>query len=334
MGRSVGGLVACMVLPTVLSAVLPVVLPAQEPGDRLTLPLPGTERQLDFVWVPAGTFTMGSPPDQAGRDPDEGPQHPVRLAGFWMGVVEVTQDQYTPFRFRTFDDDLGAGPDALFDADAVTRPSPPYEDPGHGMGTGDHPSAGMTRVNALHSARWVWEKTGRFVRLPTEAEWEYACRAGGTGFAGEDALAAQAWFESNSGGTHHAVGARAPNAWGLHDMQGNVAEWVLDGYDDDVYSERESGQPTDAPRAGDPTRGRGVVRGGAFDDPPERLRCTERLPEDGAWKRRDPQIPKSRWWNTDSPHVGFRLVLPSVELGPDEALAWFDEALGGTFDSF
>jgi formylglycine-generating enzyme required for sulfatase activity len=271
---------------------------------------------------------MGSPAGEIGRDADEGPVHAVRVPGFWMGAFEVSQDQYTPFRFRTFDGEVGAV-EVLFDADAVTRPSPPYEDPGHGLGAGDHPSAGMTRYNALHYARWVWQKTGRFVRLPTEAEWEYACRAGGTPVTVETGLAEQAWFDDNSRGTHHPVGAKAPNAWGLHDMRGNVAEWVLDGYDDDAYSDRGGEQPTESPHVGDPVRGRGVVRGGAFDDPPQRLRCAERLPEDGAWKRRDPQIPKSRWWNTDSPHVGFRLVLPSIELAPDEARAWFDGVLGG-----
>jgi len=315
-----------------LACGVPAALVGQEVGDRMTLPLPGTERQLDFVWVPAGTFTMGSPADRAGRDPDEGPAHSVSLAGFWVGRVEVTQEQYTPFRFRTFDDDLAAGPEITYDADAATRPSPPYEDPGHGLGTEEHPSAGMTRYNALHYARWVWQKTGRFVRLPTEAEWEYACRAGESGSDVDGDLAARAWFEENSLGTHHPVGAKEPNAWGLHDMQGNVAEWVLDGYEADAYAGRDDVPVTESPIQGDPTRGRGVVRGGAFDDPPHRLRCAERLPEDGAWKRRDPQIPKSRWWNTDSPHVGFRLVLPSVELGAEEARAWFENALGSTFD--
>ena len=321
--------VASGVVVALLASAIPgAVLTAQEPGEVLTLPLPGTERELEFVWIPAGTFTMGSPEDQVGRDADEGPAHSVELAGFWMGTVEVTQDQYAPFRFPTFDNNLAA-PGQSFDVDAVTRPSPPYEDPGHGLGDGDHPSTGMTRYNALHYARWVWQKTGRFVRLPTEAEWEYACGAGDARASLASGLEERAWFEENSRGTHHPVGAWAPNAWGLHDMQGNVAGWVLDGYDAEAYAGRGDEQRTEPPRAAGPIRGRGVVRGGAFDDPPQRLRCAERSPEAGAWKRRDPQIPKSRWWNTDSPHVGFRLVLPSIEPGSAAARAWFDEVLGG-----
>ena len=115
-----------------------------------------------------------------------------------------------------------------------------------------------------------------------------------------------AWFEENSGGAFHPVGGKRPNAWGLHDMHGNVAEWVLDG---------------------DPAS-RGVVRGGAFDDPPEALRCDARVEESPAWKRRDPQVPKSRWWNTDSPHVGFRLVSPDGDAGPEAIRGYWEGLLG------
>ncbi|HUG40897.1 MAG TPA: SUMF1/EgtB/PvdO family nonheme iron enzyme, partial [Longimicrobiales bacterium] len=262
-------------------ALVGVPVTAQQPGDTLVVPVPGTEVALVLAWIPA---------------PEP----------FWMTVTEVTDDQYGPFRYRRLDADAGAG---SYDADAVTRPSPPYEDPVHGMGKGDHPAGGMTRLAALRYARWLSEKTGRLFTLPTEAQWEAACRAGGTGpygAAGAATLDSVAWYEANSRGAFHPVGGKRPNAWGLHDMHGNVAEWVLGG---DPY-------------------GRGVVRGGAFDDPPEALRCDARVDESAAWKRRDPQIPKSRWWNTDSPHVGFRLVSPAGDHDPEAIRAYWAELLG------
>jgi len=295
--------------------------------------IPGTDLAVTLAWIPAGTFTMGSPPSEVGRDDDEGPAHPVSLPGFWMGVHEVTAEEYAPFRYRRFDGDAGPAGPGSFDVDAVTRPSPPYEDPTRGMGSDDRPISGVTRWNALHYARWLSEKTGRFYRLPTEAEWEYACRAGGSApwSFGSDAAASQdhAWLDGNAGGATHSVGEKSPSAWGLTDMHGNVAEWVLDGYAQAAYGQRSPTSATQAPVEGHAWRGQGVVRGGAFDDVPADARCAARFPETPAWKRRDPQMPKSRWWNTDSPHVGFRLVSPAGEFTPDEIRAYFDEILGG-----
>ena len=283
--------------------------------------------------IPAGTYTMGSPGSEVGRDEDEGPAHAVELPSFWMTEVEITHDLYAPFRFENFDSPAGATGAADFDVDAVTRPSPPYEDPSHGLGGDGHPVTGMTRWNALHFARWLSEKTGRLFRLPTEAEWEYACRAGAAGPWGAidaaDALVQAAWLEADGAGVVHPVGVKAANPWGLHDMHGNVAEWVMDGYAAEAYGERAAEGPVSAPFEGSAVRGRGVVRGGAFDDLPAEARCAARYPESAAWKRRDPQIPKSRWWNTDSPHVGFRLVAPAGERSLEEIRAYWDELLGG-----
>lgn len=268
-----------------LAAAVPAAASAQQPGDTLVVPVPGTGQALALGWIPA---------------PEP----------FWMTIHEVTDAQYGPFRYRRLDSDAAA---ESYDADAVTRPSPPYEDPVHGMGKGGHPAGGMTRLAALRYARWLSEKTGRLFTLPTEAEWELACLAGGPGpyglAAGGEAATLDdvAWYEANSRGAFHPVGEKRPNALGLYDMHGNVAEWVL---------------------AGDP-RGRGVVRGGAFDDPPEALRCDARVEEPAAWKRRDPQIPKSRWWNTDSPHVGFRLVSPAGDHDLEAIRAYWAELLGG-----
>jgi len=315
--------------PAPISRSLPQ---APEPGELLVERIPGTEIEYELAFVPGGTFLQGSAADDVGHEDDEAPQREVRVSPFWMGIHEVTQDEFEVFRFRERDGDEAATPDILFDADGVSRPTTPYEDPTHGLGKPGHPATGMTRLAALSYARWLSEKTARMVRLPTEAEWEYACRAGaaGAGEFGIDADVADryAWSSGNSGGGHHPVGEKLPNAWGLFDMHGNVAEWVMDTYRANAYARlAEDGIVLD-PLAGEPPRGRGLVRGGGFDDPPGRMRCAERLPELAGWKRRDPQIPKSRWWNTDSPHVGFRLVSPARDFTLDEISAYWNELLG------
>jgi len=303
-----------------------------QPGELRVERIPGTEIEYALAFVPGGTFLLGSPADAAGHEEDEAPQLEVRVSSFWMGVHEVTQDEFEVFRFRDRDGDEAATPDIVFDADGISRPTTPYEDPAHGLGNPGHPAAGMTRLSALSYARWLSEKTGRMVRLPTEAEWEYACRAGEDGaddFTADPDLADRyAWTSGNSGGGHHPVGEKLPNGWGLFDMHGNVAEWVMDTYQGNAYSQLAADGVAIDPLAGEPPRGRGLVRGGGFDDPPERMRCAERLPELAAWKRRDPQIPKSRWWNTDSPHVGFRLVSPAHDFTLEEIRSYWEELLG------
>lgn len=327
--RPARALKGLLVVAAVLAA--PERVAAQGARDALVEVIPGTNIRIELRRVPAGVFPMGSPESEVGRDADEGPVHRVSLPGFWIGTTEVTFDQFAPYRFARFDGDDGPSGPGSFDVDAVTRPSPPYEDPGHGLDGGAYPVVGLTRWNALHYARWLSEKTGRFFRLPTEAEWEYACRAGASSrFAfGDDPSEANgyAWLAGNSGDAIHPVGGREPNAWGLHDMHGNVAEWVMDTYEETGYAGRAGDEPVVEPRSGSAWRGQGVVRGGAFDDHPEDARCAERFPETPAWKRRDPQIPKSRWWNTDSPHVGFRLVSPDGEYTLEEIRAYFDEIL-------
>jgi len=300
------------------------------PGEVRVEKIPGTEIEFSMAFMPAATVRVGSSIEESGRDEDEGPQRQVQLAPFWMGVHEVTHDEYEIFRFRGLDDHVAGSSDFEFDADGVSRPTPPYEDPAHGLGREGHPAVGMTRRAALYYARWLSEKTGRLYRLPTEAEWEYACRAGAEapfGFGADSAAAGDyGWVSGNSDGIHHPVGSLQPNAWGLADMHGNVAEWVLDTYAADAYAGLPEDTAALGPVAGDPPRGRGLVRGGGYDDPP--VRCADRLPELAAWKRRDPQIPKSPWWNTDSPHVGFRLARPHATLTLPEIHAYWDELLG------
>ncbi|MDH3732672.1 MAG: formylglycine-generating enzyme family protein [Gemmatimonadota bacterium] len=297
-------------------------------GDRYTDRIPGTSVSFEMTYVGGGSFLFGSPAQEEGRGEDEGPRFQVEVSPFWVGVHEVTADEYAVFRNPLLDSDSTAIPGHTVAVDAVSRPSPPYEDPGHGLDEGRHPAVGMTQLGALRYARWLSEKTGRLYRLPTEAEWEYACRAGSMdplGSIDPAALPEHAWFAENSDETHQPVGAREPNAWGVHDMLGNVAEWTLDEYRADFYGTLEDGaeDPWAQPTSVHPR----TVRGGAFDDQAAQLRCADRLESTLRWKRRDPQIPKSRWWNTDSPHVGFRLVAPAGDWTLESIRAYWADVL-------
>jgi formylglycine-generating enzyme required for sulfatase activity len=246
-----------------------------------------------------------------------------------MGVYEVRYDEYAIFRFKNRDSEATAVPGEALDVDAVARPSPPYEDPAHGLGEAGFPAVGMTQWGALQFARWLSEKTGRLYRLPTEAEWEYACRAGTTtAYPFGDApanLGEYAWYYQNSSEGYHEPGQKKPNPWGLYDMSGNVAEWTMDQYDAGFYASLE--EPARGPVAQPSSLHPRTVRGGAYDDDPEALRCANRLESNLDWKRRDPQIPKSFWWNTDSEFVGFRLVRPDAPMTIEEIRAFWAAAL-------
>lgn len=291
--------------------------------------IPGTKVTFEMALIPGGEFLLGSPEGEENRKTDEGPQRNVKIEPFYMGVHEVTFDQYEIFRERERDSDTTAN-GAAYSADAATRPSPPYEDPTFGMGKYDFPAASMTQYAALQFCKWLTVKTGHFYRLATEAEWEYACRAGTTTpyFFGDDAdmLDEYAWYYENSDEAYHKVGQKKPNPWGLYDMYGNVAEWTLDEYKADFYaslSEEVNEKPWSAPTKLHPR----TVRGGSYDDDPEVMRSAARTESNMNWKRRDPQLPKSFWWNTDSPFVGFRIVRPAKDPTPEEIKAFWSRTL-------
>jgi formylglycine-generating enzyme required for sulfatase activity len=182
----------------------------------------------------------------------------------------------------------------------------------------------MTHHAALRYCQWLGKKTGRAYRLPTEAEWEYAARAGRDAAYpfGDDpkALGEYAWFKDNSGdgdhprGTTHKVGTRKANAFGLHDLLGNVAEWTLDQYDPKGYEARAK-QPLSVRPVTAPTdkKWSHVVRGGSWADKADRLRCASRRVSDKSWQKWDPQVPRSVWWLTRMDVVGFRVVLAEDE---------------------
>ena len=322
--RSVAAIVAALAS----YAATWIVSAQNAPLPVLTEPIPGTDITFKLVQLPGGAVILGSPEHEIGRRRDEGPQVMVEVPPFYIGVSEVTYDEYVIFRYEARDGH-GAAEGVNFDPSVVARPSPPYEDPAHGHGNQGFPAVGMTQWGALQYTKWLSDKTGEFYRLPTEAEWEYACRAGTTTAYsfGDDAgaLDMYAWYIGNSGEEFKRPGSKAPNPWGLFDMHGNVAEWTLDHYDAEAYTYLGGENIWVKPTRLHPR----TVRGGAFDDTAEDLRCAARLESSLHWKRRDPQIPKSLWWNTDSPFVGFRIARPVGRPSPEEEQAFWDTVLGG-----
>jgi formylglycine-generating enzyme required for sulfatase activity len=280
----------------------------------------GSDVTFKMAPIPGGTFQMGSPDDEAGHGKDEGPRHEVKIAPFWMGTHEVTWDEYEVFMFSL---DVarrqitGAKPSDLDKlADAVTRPTKPYTDMSFGMGKDGFPAICMTQLAAKMYCQWLTAKTGRYYRLPTEAEWEYACRAGTSTayFFGDDPaqLGDYGWSYDNSDEKYHKIGLKKPNPWGLFDMHGNVAEWCCDQYLPGYY-EQFAGKVADNPLAVPTKVEPCVVRGGSYDDDADRLRSAARRGSHKDWKQQDPQIPQSIWYYTDAVFVGFRVVRPLVE---------------------
>ncbi|REJ68301.1 MAG: formylglycine-generating enzyme family protein [Planctomycetota bacterium] len=299
--------------------------------QRYTVEIAHTGAKFTMVPIPGGEFFMGSPAAEPRRRDDEGPQHRVRVEPFWMGEREVTWDEYEPFmlcldiRRRQLQ---RAEPDTREQAaDAVARPTKPYTDMTFGMGKRGYPAICMTQLAARMYCRWLSVKTGDYYRLPTEAEWEYACRAGSnTAYHfGDDAsqLDEYAWHRDNSDYTYHKVGQKKPNPWGLYDMHGNVAEWVLDQYSKNHYAQfrdRLARQTLAIPKDLYPR----VVRGGSWDDAAADLRSAARAASTEDWKAQDPQLPQSIWYHTDALHVGFRVVRPLREPGDQEKAEYWD----------
>jgi formylglycine-generating enzyme required for sulfatase activity len=244
--------------------------------------------------IPEGDFIMGSM-----NHKDEAPTHKVHIDAFYMDKYEVTWDDYRKFMFAK---DEGV--------DAVSRPTRPYVEMSFGMGIEGFPAISMTQHAANKYAEWLSQKTGQFYRLPTEAEWEYACRAGTTTAYsfGDDVkqLVNYAYYAINSGGKYQKIGLKLPNPWGLYDMHGNVMEWTLDQYSTDFYAHSPAANPWNQATKPYPH----AVRGGSWQDPAEMLTCSARVASDPSWKEQDPQLPKSIWYETDAQGLGFRLVRP------------------------
>lgn len=292
-----------------------------------------TEVTFDMVPIPGGTFVMGSPDSEDDRGDDEGPQRKVKIAPFWMGKHEVTWDEFENWMFdmdiqrRKLANVEPNARDKAADEYQLTQPTEPYTDMTFGMGSKGFPAICMTQLAARVYCMWLTEKTGRYYRLPTEAEWEYACRAGTETayYFGDDPddLDDHGWYYDNSDEKYHEVGQLEPNPWGLYDMHGNVSEWVLDQGTPDGYPESDTvlDNPLLIPTKLYPR----VVRGGSWNDDPEMLRSAARSYSKPEWKDQDPQLPQSIWYHTDAIWVGFRIVRPLKEPTAEERAAKWDK---------
>ncbi len=285
--------------------------------EPYTETIPGTDVSFDMVPIPGGTFVMGSPDAEPNRGDDEGPQRRVEIAPFWMGKCEVTWGEYELWA-EEMDIVLSKDKGLAQRVDGVSRPTPAYTDMTFGMGTDGYPAICMTQHAAKTYCEWLSAATGHTYRLPTEAEWEYACRAGTTtaySFGDDPAqLPKHGWFAGNSRDRYRPVGQKAANPWGLHDMHGNVAEWVLDQYAPYAEATATLSSPLVEPTTEYPR----VARGGSWQDVASALRSAARRGSEPAWKDQDPQIPKSIWYHTDALFLGFRVVRPLTSPTPEE----------------
>ena len=237
--------------------------------------------------------------------------------------------------------DLQKYPDLKFhvendptEADAFTTPTPLYSaDVTYEFGSESNlPAITITQYAAMQYTKWMSGITADSYRLPSEVEWEYAARAGTTTpFSfGEDAedIDDYAWYADNSEETTHPVGEKKPNPWGLHDMHGNVAEWVLDAFEEDAYDKLAKQKKGNSilervtwPKEEYPC----ILRGGGWDDYEDFCRSAKRIRsgtdwDDEDWKKQDPQIPKSPWWFTEkiTMQVGFRIIRPLKPMNAKE----------------
>ena len=261
---------------------------------------------------------MGSSASDENRGKNELLSRKVNVSDFWMGKYELTWDEYELWMINLDKDNREYNKldpteaDAL--SDAVTKPTAPYTDMTFGMGKSGHPAICMTQLSAKMYCMWLSARTGKFYRLPTEAEWEFACKAGtDTAYSfGNDSeeLSNHSWHLGNSRFKYQKVGQKSPNPFGLYDMHGNVWEWVLDQFVPPADSAPKGilQNPLVAPNTLYPR----VVKGGSWDDGAVSHRSAGRMGSEEAWKQQDPQIPKSVWYHTDAIFVGFRVVRPRI----------------------
>ena len=299
--------------------------------ENFTEHVPGTSVSFNMIAIPGGTFLMGSPDDEPMRNADEGPVREVTLDPFFMGEVEVTWNEFWTF-YRATMSEGRIPPHRVIEhnasmPDAITGPTPPFGIPDQGWGGGNRPAITMTPYAAEIYCQWLSQQTGKRYRLPTEAEWEYACRGGtdspyffegnprrfeGTGLRGwilgSDTTTINTYviYDQNAMGRTMEPSAVKPNPFGLKNMSGNVYEIVSDWYAPDAYAmtDYQVSNPT-----GPDTGEERVIRGGNFESPAGRVRSAARShTRTEEWFRTDPQIPRSLWWYSDMRGIGFRVV--------------------------
>ncbi len=279
-------------------------------GD-FTEQIPGSGVTFRMIALPGGTFTMGSPEDEPLRNPDE-TRREVSVDSIFIAEVEVTWDEYMEFYRQTASEGRSTDTEGSrlkkADVDAVSGATPPYGKPDQNWGMGQRPAISMSYHAAETYCRWLSQVTGKKYRLPTEAEWEYACRAGTetpyffggdpvkydrkglfSGKPDTSVINTYVIYRGNSRSKTQEPSAVKANPWGIKNMSGNVAEFCSDLYEG---------------------TGEHVIRGGSYRDGAAGVRSAARdYTRTAEWLKTDPQMPKSIWWYSDCFFVGFRVVM-------------------------
>jgi formylglycine-generating enzyme required for sulfatase activity len=299
-----------------------------EKFKNFTEPIPGTNVSFDMVAVPGGSFNMGSPDNEPLRKPNEGPVHKVTVTSFWIAEIEVSWDEYMAFFRATASQGRTEGQVVKTNnVDAISGATPPWGAPDQGWGKRSRPAITMSWHAANVYCMWLSKRTGKKYRLPTEAEWEYACR-GGTNtpyffdgnpkkltssgllkfFFNPDTtnIASRVVYKVNSFSKTKEPRDVKTNPFGLKNMSGNIAEFCSDFYSPDAYRADSLGYINPkGPESGTEH----VIRGGSFKSDAKDVRSASRdYTKTKAWLVTDPQMPKSIWWYSDCIDVGFRIV--------------------------
>jgi sulfatase modifying factor 1 len=299
-----------------------------EKFENYTEKITGSNVSFEMVAIPGGKFTMGSPENEPLRKADEGPLRKVTLSRFWMAKNEVTWDEYMAFFRATGSQGRTEGQVVTKkNVDAISGATPPWGAPDQGWGKASRPAITMSWHAAYVYCQWLSKVTGKKYRLPTEAEWEYACRAGtetpyffpgnpkkftSSGLLkkifGPDTavIASSIVYKVNSFSKTKEPQSVKANPFGLKNMLGNVAEFCLDFYSPDTYKK----DSTEVVNPRGPASGQEhVIRGGSFKSDAADVRSASRdFTKTRAWLVTDPQMPKSIWWYSDVIDVGFRVV--------------------------
>ena len=262
--------------------------------------IPNSDLSIEMIFIQGGEYSMGNKNSNVN----------TQISSFWMSKYEITWEIYNLFMEFDQSNKLEYIIDGdTIKVDGVSKPTTPYTDMTFGMGYEGFPAVNMTHFAASKFCKWLSLMTGNYYRLPTEAEWEYACRSGTSSdyYYGDDIslIDEYSWNKNNSDNSYQRVGQKIPNKWGLHDMLGNVSEWVADSYDDNIFKSKKLKKD---PFIFSESKYPKVYRGGSWNDEPSSLLTHKRFYSDNSLQKRDPQIPKSQWWNTDAPNIGFRIV--------------------------
>jgi formylglycine-generating enzyme required for sulfatase activity len=259
--------------PTAKQTAKPVTKPAAVAADKpgtYVESLPNTTAKIKMVPIPGGSIKIGT--------------QTVEIKPFFMATTETPWEAFDAFYESGMS--TPAYDQTDWPADAIARPSKSYILPDLGWGHKGYPAINVSFLSVTMFTRWLAKETGKKYRLPTEAEWEWACRAGQTGAwkMTPAEMDKTVWYRDNSDKVTQPVGKKLPNKFGLYDILGNPGEWAID------------------------MEGKPVLCGGTFLDNADKITPTERKRWNAKWQETDPQFPKSRWWLADGKFVGFRVV--------------------------